>query len=103
MPTPGLIDWRLVGFSALWILGLSIVLAAVSFADYEASRQAQRTRVILREPRYRLAWNGGLALFCLGWLGTASAWWVGTAWLGLAAWFGYETWQAWRESRAPGP
>src|SRR5438270_2449851 len=39
MSNLNLIDWRLVGFSALWIIGLSVLLAAFSFADYTAAQQ----------------------------------------------------------------
>ena len=92
-----LIDWRLVGFSALWILGLSIVLAAFSFADYRASQAETKTRTldVLKSSGYRAAINAGLLLFCLGLLGSARAWWEGLLWLGLAAGFGYQAWQAW--------
>lgn len=94
-----LIDWRLVGFSALWIVGLSIELAALSFADYMAAQQGLRTRTVLGQPGYQAAINGGLVLFCLGLLGSARAWWEQLLWLALAAAFAYQTWAAWRRGR----
>jgi hypothetical protein len=93
-----LIDWRLVGFSSLWILGLTIILVAFSAADYEASQAPShvRTRDVLRLPGYQAALWGGMVLFCLGLLGSARAWWEGALWLGFAVAFGYQAWQAWR-------
>ena len=96
-----LIDWRLVGFSSLWILGLSIILTAFSAADYEASRAPSqaRTRDVLRMPGYQAALWGGMVLFCLGLLGSARAWWEGVLWIGFAIAFGYQAWQAWQRRR----
>jgi hypothetical protein len=96
-----LIDWRLVGFSSLWILGLSILLTAFGAADYDASQapSGARTRDVLRRPRYQAALYGGMGLVCLGLLGTAHSWWEGVVWLGLAAVFGWQARQAWRRPK----
>ena len=96
-----LIDWRLVGFSALWILGLSLILVAFSAADYEASQEPShaRTRDVLRTPRYQAALQAGMLLVCLGLLGSAHTWWEGVLWLGLALAFGFQAWRAWRRRR----
>ena len=96
-----LIDWRLVGFSSLWILGLSLILVAFSAADYEASqeRAQARTRDMLRMPRYQAALHAGMLLVCLGLLGSAHTWWEGVLWLGLTLAFAFQAWQAWRRRR----
>ena len=96
MSNLNLIDWRLVGFSALWITGLSIVLAALSFADYIAAQQRLRTRAVLGWPSYQAAVNVGLVLFCVGLVGSARAWWEQLLWAALAVAFGYQAWSAWR-------
>ena len=88
-----LIDWRLFGFSALWILGLSLVLAAFSFADYQAAQTQAKVWAKLKEPRYQLILNSGLALFCVGLLGNASVWWKSLLWLILAGVFLFQAWQ----------
>jgi hypothetical protein len=98
-----LIDWRLVGFSALWITGLSVVLAAFSFADYAASQRRLRTRVVLGWPGHLIAINAGLLLFCLGLVGSARAWWEQILWAALAVTFGYQAWVAWRRRAGPEP
>jgi drug/metabolite transporter (DMT)-like permease len=96
-----LIDWRLVGFSALWLGGLSVILAAFSFGDYTASQRRLRTRAVLAWPGYQAAFNGGLVLFCLGLMGSAFVWWQQALWAVLAVAFGYQTWAAWRRRTRP--
>jgi hypothetical protein len=96
-----LIDWRLVGFSALWILGLAVVLAALSYADYAAGQGRLRLRAVLARPHQQMAINAGLALFCLGLLGSARAWWESALWAVLAAAFAWQAWHAWRRRQTP--
>jgi hypothetical protein len=94
--TPGLIDWRLVIFSALWILGLSVLLATFSFADYTAHAERVRLRQALARRGYRAAIYAGLTLFAAGLSGTARAWWETAIWVLLALAGGYMTWRAWK-------
>ena len=95
-----MIDWRLVGFSALWIVGLSINLAAMGFAYADSAERSAGFRTVLAGPRYQMAWNVGMTLFCLGLLGGAGAWWEYLAWAVLGLVFGYQAFAAWRSSRA---
>lgn len=89
-----MIDWRLVGFSSLWILGLALVLAALSLADYDANQQRKRVRAVLREAGYQLTLNAALTLFCLGLLGSVRTWWELVLWVGLALAFAYQAGRA---------
>ena len=95
-----LIDWRLVGFSALWVAGLGLDLAALSWADFEATRLHVRLRERLGRPRCQVAVNVGLLLFCLGLTGSAGAAWEQIVWIGLAALFAYQAWRARRLSKS---
>jgi Mn2+/Fe2+ NRAMP family transporter len=97
MDNLALIDWRMVGFAALWIFGLAIVLTAVGFADYRASRESARTADVLRRSGYRAAANAGLTLFCIGLLGSGHVWWELAIWGSLALAFGFFAWEGWRE------
>jgi len=97
-----LIDWVLVGSSALWILGLSIIIAALSFADYYTTRTHDRFWATLQKPGYRVALHGGLHLVCLGLALNARPWWLTLIWLGMGVGFGHRAWQAWRERRRSG-
>jgi hypothetical protein len=97
-----LIDWRLVGFSALWIAGLGLDLAALSLADYEAAHLRARLRDVLLQPPFQVPINIGLLLFCLGLTGTAGAVWEEVVWIGLAAAFAWQAWQGWQALKPRG-
>jgi len=77
----------MVGFASLWILGLAVILTALGFADYHAHTGSKRMREVLKEPGYSVAVNTGLALFCLGLLGSSRAWWETVWWASLAVAF----------------
>ncbi len=89
-----MIDWVAVGFGALWILGLGLVVATLSFANYLASQQKRRFRQALEMPACRILINLGLVFFCLGWTGSVSAAWERIVWAVLALIFAVRTWQA---------
>jgi len=99
MENLNLIDWRMVGFAALWITGLAVVLSALGFAYYEAVETGERLRECWRLPGYQLALNGGLALFCLGLSGPAGVWWERFLWVLLALAFAAYAWQSRRRAR----
>jgi hypothetical protein len=94
--TAGLIDWRLVGFSALWILGLSVLLATISFADYTANTEGVRLRDALGRRSYQAAIYAGLTLFGFGLAGTAGSWWETAIWIVLGLAFAFLSWRTWR-------
>ena len=87
-------DWPLVGFSALWILGLSVVLTALGFADFHASREGRRLREVLARHAYQAGINLGLTLFCLGLIGSARATWERVVWALLSLAFALQVWTA---------
>ena len=89
-----MIDWVSVVFGALWILGLGLVTAALSFANYLASQQKRRFRQALETPACRIMIDLGLVFFCLGWAGGVSAIWARLLWGVLALMFALRTWQA---------
>ena len=97
-----LIDWRMVGFASLCILGLAIELATLGFADYHAKVQKVRFRQELRKPGYQVWINLGLALFSLGVLGSSRSWWETALWALLAAAFAFYAFQAARQARRNG-
>ena len=84
-----LIDWRMVGFATLWIVGLAVELSVLGFVDYHAKERGERRRDLLRQPGYQIWVNFGLVLFCLGVLGSSRAWWESVIWGVLAVAFGY--------------
>ena len=98
-----LIDWRMVAFASLWIVGLAVLLTAISFAYYNAQVRGGRLREELRMGGYQVAINGGLAFFSIGLLGSANTWWERIAWGLLTLAFLYYTFTSWRGGRAQGP
>lgn len=95
-----MIDWYSFGFGALWILGLGLVTAALSFANYLASQQKRRFRQALEMAACRIMIDLGLVFFCLGWAGSVSAVWERLLWAVLALMFALQTWQARKMSNA---
>ena len=91
-----MIDWVVVGFGALWILGLGLVVAALSFANYLASQQKRRFRQALEieMPACQIMIDLGLVFFCLGWTGSVSSTCERIVWAVLALIFALQTWQA---------
>lgn len=82
-----MIDWFNVAFNALWILGLAVALAALSYASWEAWMFQESFAARLRRPPIQAAFCLAGLLFCLGLAGTAGAAWKSALWLALAAGF----------------
>ena len=97
MENLSLIDWPMVAFGALWIVGLAVILSALGFAYYQAGQADEKLRTLLRRSPFQRALNAGLTLFCLGMIGSAGAIWERVVWGLLAAAFAFYTWQAGRK------
>ena len=95
------IDWFGVMSNGLWIFGLAIALAAVSYADWR--RRLNEPRLSLRQalgqPSFQAAWSLGLLLFCVGLALTSTVWWQTAAWAALALAFLYLGGSAVRQAR----
>ncbi len=59
--------------NSAWILGLAIILAALSYVYWEASQTKQTFRSSLVSPTFQLPLYGGLTLIGLGLLGTGGS------------------------------
>jgi len=79
-----MIDFRSVAANALWILGLALILAALSWAYWVAARENVRFRVALNRPGVARALDIGLMLFCAGLAATARTGWERALWGVLA-------------------
>ncbi len=99
---PHMIDWYFVFTHSLWILGLSIALAAFSYHDWLRKELNRPLRQQLREPSFRLPSNVGFLLVGLGFmLLENSRWWERVTWFLLACSFGWSAWTAGRAMKAP--
>lgn len=87
MQTVAMIDVWGVAANSLWVLGLAVVLAALSWANWAAKTAGTRLRHVLARPPIRRALDFGLALFCAGLAATADPWWQQALWAALSvAW-----------------
>ena len=80
-----MIDWVNVALNALWILGLSTILAAFSYHHWLAGETSRRLRDVLAQPSWKLPFTVGMVLTCVGFgYGLAEPWWARTLWTALA-------------------
>ena len=73
--------------------GLSLVVAALSFANYLVGQEKWRFSQALRNPVDRIMIDLGLVLFCMGVAGSIRGTWEGIAWAVLALILVVRTWQ----------
>ncbi len=78
------IDFRSVLANALWILGLALLLTALSWAYWVAQEEHIRFREAVRRSAFRRAAGAGLAFFCIGLAATADHRWEQILWALLA-------------------
>jgi hypothetical protein len=76
---------RLAGVArnALWILGLSIVLASWSYTSWWASMRRIKVRHALGLPRFQTPFAVGLTLFCASLAWGSTRWWERGLWIVL--------------------
>lgn len=98
----GLIDWPGVARNALWILGLSIVLAAWSYVWWDAGQRQVRRRHALDWPLLQVPVSLGFLLFASSLCWGAQAVWARVAWAALGLAFAWQTIAGWRAARTNG-
>jgi len=89
-----MIDWLNVLYNALWILGLSIVLTAFSYADWQARLDGQKLRRRLNASSFQLPLSLGLLLVSLGLTFLAQTGWERVIWLVFVGLFLFQGWQS---------
>ncbi len=80
-----MIDLRGLIANALWIAGLALLLAALSWASWAADVMGQRFRATWGRPGVQQVAHLGLALFSAGLAATARTWWEQALWALLMA------------------
>ena len=80
-------DWAALARGALWILGLSISLAAFSHARWDAKQSGIPLRTAMGWDSFLAPFLGGLVLFAAGMAWGAPRLWETVIWLALAAFF----------------
>jgi hypothetical protein len=76
-----MIDWYNVFANFLWILALSLALATLSFARWEAQVRGQKLKDELNRDRWQLPLNFAGVLFCAGLAATTTVMWERILWL----------------------
>lgn len=97
-----LIDWPALVRNALWVLGLSIVLAAWSYLSWLAARRAVRVWRAVDWPVFVVPASAGLMLFAASLAWGAVRAWERILWIILAAAFLAQMAQSWRQARRQG-
>lgn len=97
-----LIDWSGVARNALWIFGLSIVLAAWSYVAWDAGQRRVRLRRASGWPLLQGPLAAGLLLFSASLCWGARTVWERATWAILAAAFAWQLFAAWRTARRDG-
>ena len=96
-----MIDWVNLGVNSLWILGLAVFLASVSFASWEAVRRGERFLAVLDRTGYVVAISLGLGLFAVSLALSSDQWWERALWVILVLGFGAQAIWAVRRTRQP--
>lgn len=94
-----LIDIPSLLFSTLWIIGFSIILAALSLQHYHAQISNQSLRERLQHPSFQLPLWCGLSLATIGFAGNSLALWEMITWIGIAFLCGYQLFQSIQDRR----
>lgn len=87
MDNLSLIDWSALAANSLWIVGLALVLAVLSFACFEARIAHTHLGTILKQPRFDITLNLGGILFCSGLAANSNQLFERILWIILAVLF----------------
>lgn len=86
-----MIDWVALGFNALWMLGLAILLAAFSYHRWLAHEYGRALRDVLSQRSWKLTFTSAMLLVCGGVAGgIVERWWERMIWTALGAAYGYK-------------
>jgi len=91
-----MIDWAMVAANAVWIVGVSMALATLSYASWEAWAVHETFWHRVRIPAYQVALLLAGALFCVGLAAVTQVIWQTVLWLALAV---LCLWQVWATRR----
>ena len=100
-----MIDWYGVFHNALWVLGLAVALASLSYMDWRRRTTEPRLsfRAALGRPGFQAVCSLGMVLFCAGLALAGDVWWQIAGWVILAVAFGWLAFSSWRQYRRGAP
>ena len=91
-----MINWPQLLFNLPWLLGLALILAALSYVDWQAHTRGARARDLLGASAFQSLFSAGLGLVSL------SLFFLGHSWLERVLWAIFTAlfaWQAWNLRR----
>ena len=91
------IDWLNVFYNSLWILGLAIILAAFSFADWQAHQAGVKLRSQFNSPAFQRPLSMGLILVSVSLAFLADRWWEQVIWAVFGVLFALQLWIDFRQ------
>jgi hypothetical protein len=94
-----MIDWLSLVLNTLWILGLAVILAVVSYYYWQAEGVWRR---VFRDAGFQTLFAAGVGLSGLGIAAAADSWWLRGLWGALALLAFGQGWQAsqsWRKAK----
>lgn len=99
----GQIDWPGLIWSAVWIVGLSIALAAWSYASWWAGSNRAPVRRAAGRPSFIIPFFAGLALFSAGLAWSTDRLWLRALWIAAGLGCLWEVARVWRGARSRKP
>jgi hypothetical protein len=93
------INWLQALFNLLWLFGLALILAALSYADWLAHARGVRTRQLLGTPSFQRPFSTGMSLISLGLFFLSRGWFEHILWAAFTILFTWQSWSMWRGSR----
>ena len=97
-----LIDVPRLIFNTIWVLGMSIIVAALSLRHFEAQVEGIRFREALQAYSFQLPLWTGLTLITIGFAGNADVLWQQIVWVALAILNAVQLFIVFREYRSVG-
>ena len=94
-----MIDWSSTVLNMLWILGLAVILAVVSYYRWQAEGVLRQA---CRGAAFQVSLAAGVGLFGVGMAAVADSWWRRGIWgvlVLLALGQGWQVTQSWRKAK----
>jgi len=94
-----MIDWSSTVVNMLWILGLAVILAVVSYYRWQAGGALRQA---CSDAAFQISLAAGVGLFGVGMAAVADSWWRRGLWGALALLALGQGWQAtrsWRKAK----
>ena len=86
-------------FRSLWLVGLSTIISALGYANWQRAEQKQPLSRILETRSYQFIILLSLILISLSLYWLANVGWIRLVWIGFIVCFGWQIWLLWHDYR----